>query len=697
MFDSPELSGPRWRARLNEEQRAVADHEGGPLRVLAGAGTGKTTALSARVATLIGRGVRPDRVLLLTFTRRAAAEMVNRANVLVAAGQSGQNAAHPGTRGRVRGGTFHSVAHRTLRQCADQIGLPPGFSVIDPADAADLIDLIRNETVGSSTGLRRFPRKATLADLYSRSVNTGLTLTDVARKSAPWCLDSIESVAAICREYLARKRRLALLDFDDLLLMWRQALKSESVGPSLAAAFDHVLVDEYQDVNRLQVEILQELRRTDRRLTVVGDDAQAIYSFRAADPKHILDFAADFPDASTLSLSINYRSTEPIIAAANALAADAPSGFTTTLRAGIDSRRDAPRPVISRCRDEQDQSEAVCAEVLAFREQGIPLQQQAVLVRAAHHTAHLELELGRRSIPYVKYGGLRYLEAAHVKDLLSAFRIADNPRDEVAWFRLLQLLDGVGPATARRATEALGVSAPGEDAEVMLRWPLAADAIPPPARPLANQLAASLLREPGETAVDQAARIRRAITPLIEAAYEDADARLVDLDALVDAAAHAARLSDVAADNALDPPRSTGDLAGPPLLDEDWLVLSTVHSAKGLEWDVVHMMHAADGNFPSDMALTTDAGLEEERRLFYVAATRPRRQLHVYVPLRYHHHPGARDDRHSWAQPSRFLSDRVRTHFDERTRLADLTPATSATGHTDVTSAVNDALAQLWQ
>jgi DNA helicase-2/ATP-dependent DNA helicase PcrA len=639
---------------LNPEQRAAAIHDAGPLRVLAGPGTGKTTTLTARVAWLVASGIRPDRILLLTFTRRAARQMLARTQAM-----------HGGTRG-VRGGTFHAVGHQVLRRHASRLGLPEGFGVVDSADAADLLDLVRADLgFGAGEG-RRFPRKATLLDVYSRAVNTAIPLSTVLSESVPWAADRLEDVAAVCRGYVARKRALGVLDFDDLLLYWRAAGLDDVAGPRLRGGLDHVLVDEYQDVNSLQVDVLRALRSDDPRLTVVGDDAQAVYGFRGADARHILDMPAVFPGTTTVVLERNYRSAQSILDAANAVAADAPEGFTAVLR----SARDTPQaaPALWRCRDEDDQVDAVCTQVLAHREEGIALREQAVLMRAAHHSAALELELSVRRIPYVKYGGLRFLEAAHVKDLLAVFRLADNPRDELAWFRLLQLLPGVGPASARRAVTALGVrdEAVAPDADVALRWPLAAAELPAAARPRADAVVGALPRLPLETVATHAERLRAMLAPVVAEAYPDAAPRLADLDAVVAAAAHVPRLSDVAAEHVLEPPVSTGDLAGPPVIDEDWLVLSTLHSAKGLEWEVVHVIHASDGNVPSDMALTSPAGLEEERRLFYVGITRPRRALHVYVPQRYHHHQRGRDDVHSWSQPSRFLTERVRERMTER-------------------------------
>jgi DNA helicase-2/ATP-dependent DNA helicase PcrA len=621
---------------------------------MAGPGTGKTTTLTARVQILLERGVTPERILLLTFTRRSAREIVNRVRAIRGAEQAR----------RVAGGTFHSVAHRTLRRHHAAVGLPDGFGVLDHGDAADLMDLVRGE-MGISSRERRLPKKATLAALYSRVVNTGTPLVEVMREDTPWCTDSAEEVASIFSSFMARKHSLGLLDFDDLLLYWRVAVQDADLGEQLGGAYDHILVDEFQDVNLLQLDVLVGLRRVDHRLTLVGDDAQAIYGFRGASPRFLLDADRYFEGLTTITLDVNYRSSAPILDVANAIAADAPEGFGSVLREETPVVGASP-PLLVHCADERHQSEVVTDRVLELYEQGVALQKQAVLFRAAHHSADLELELSRRRIPFVKYGGLRYLEAAHVKDLLCAFRLADNPRDEMAWFRLLQLMPGVGPSKARRAIDALrdaDGTLPISHEQIHERWPSVLSTLPSDSQELSIGLIDSMRSTALETVALHAERIRRAIAPLITASYDDAAPRLEDLSALVQACAEATQLSDVAADQTLEPPASTGDLAGPPMVDEDWLVLSTVHSAKGLEFDAVHVIHAADGNFPSDMAVGTPEGVEEERRLFYVSITRARRDLSIYVPLRYHHHR-VRDD-HSWAQPSRFLSESVRSTLDE--------------------------------
>jgi DNA helicase-2/ATP-dependent DNA helicase PcrA len=653
-----------WMEELNESQRAAVSHEGGALRVLAGAGTGKTTALSSRVAWLLATGTPAERILLLTFTRRAARQMLDRTGVMLAARQ-GDGRSDPMT-SRVMGGTFHAIAHRTLRRYSQALGIPEGFSVLDPSDAADVIDLVREEGCYAQSCGQRFPRKSLLLDLYSRAVNTGNSVSTVTATVAPWANDVVEQIIEICRGYVAAKRAGGMLDFDDLLLFWRAVALDDRLGPRLASSFDHILVDEYQDVNGLQVDILKALRRTDERITIVGDDAQAVYSFRAAEPRHILDFEQVFPGARTVILNTNYRSSQQILDVANSVAAEAPEGFSAVLHAA--RAQAGMRPRLVRCADEDAQVLAVCEQILAHREEGVLLNEQAVLVRAAHHSNLLELELGRRRIPYVKYGGLRFVEAAHVKDLLAAFRLSDNASDSLAWFRLLQLHEGVGPTTARRVLAALGLSDPNTDPmqheQVLDRWSAAVELLPTSSRPQADGLMAALTCRDGDL-VAHAERLRLALTPLIEARYPDSSPRLADLDSLVAGAAKASRLSDVAADFALDPPRSTSDLAGKPTIDEDWLTISTIHSAKGLEWTAVHVINVSDGMVPSDMALGSSQGLEEERRVFYVALTRARKALHVYFPLRHHHRPRGRDDSHGWAQPSRFLSAEVRSNFDE--------------------------------
>jgi DNA helicase-2/ATP-dependent DNA helicase PcrA len=635
----------RWLDDLNPEQLAAATHPSGPLLVLAGAGTGKTTTLCARAAWLISGGATPERIMLLTFTRRAAREMLQRTRALVPMA---------GGTGGVLGGTFHSVAHRFVRMHAASLGLLPGFAVLDAGDAADLIDLIREEH-GHAQSRRRFPRKSTLLDVYSRTVNAGRTLSEVVAESFPWCEDQIEAIATLLKAYTTRKRALGVLDLDDLLLYWRALTADEVLGPAIESGFDHVLIDEYQDVNGLQVDIVRGLRRRCDEVTAVGDDLQAIYGWRSASAEHILEFPAHFPGASVVTLERNYRSSQPILDTANALAAEAPRAYRRRLHT---QQEGGIRPELVFCRDESAQAVEVCERVLAAREQGMELRRQAVLMRASHDSDLLELELARRQIPFVKHGGLRYLEAAHVKDLIALFRLVDNPANELSWFRVLQLLEGVGPVTARRALDLLVTG--GEDP--LAAWEQARERLPTGARECADGLIGALRSaSSGQQPGVQAEGLRDALAPLIAAAYPDGALRLADLEQLVAAARESSHLGHFAAELALDPPQSSADLAGPPHLDEDYLVLSTVHSAKGLEWEAVHVLALYDGNFPADMAAGSRETIDEERRLLYVALTRARRRLHLFVPVRYYHRPRGRDDGHGYGKPSRFLTDAVRS------------------------------------
>jgi DNA helicase-2/ATP-dependent DNA helicase PcrA len=654
MFDTHEQ--PRWLEELNPEQRRAATHSGGPLLVLAGAGTGKTTTLCSRVAWLLNEGIRAERMLLLTFTRRAAREMTQRARAMVERASRAP--------ARVVGGTFHSVAHRMVRLHASSLGLSAGFGVLDAGDAADLIDLVRQER-GQAGLPRRFPRAQTMLDIYSRTVNAQAQLADVLAESFPWCEEHRDALAEAFRAYVARKRELGVLDLDDLLLYWRALANDEVTGRAIAGMFDHVLVDEYQDVNGLQVDIVRSLRAERPGLTVVGDDLQAIYGFRSASARHILEFTAHFPDAEVVTLERNYRSTAPILAVANAVSAQDPIGYPKRLW----SDREGGSPELVFARDESDQAQQVCERVLAAREEGVELRSQAALFRAGHDSDLLELELTRRGIPFVKYGGLRYLEAAHVKDLIALLRLATNPADEVSWFRLLQLLDGVGPVRARLILDALR---PPEGGPPRLgRWAHAAEHLPAGSREHASGLIDAL----ADGAAQQSAgahveRLCAALMPLIRVHYPDAGARSGDLEHLLAAARGAEDVRDFVSELVLDPPASSADLAGPPHPDEDYLVLSTAHSAKGLEWDIVHLIGAYDGNFPADMNAANEESIAEERRLFYVAITRPRRRLHVYVPIRYYHRPRGGDDAHGYGKASRFLTDEVQRMF-ALTRTAD--------------------------
>jgi DNA helicase-2/ATP-dependent DNA helicase PcrA len=632
MFESPgALDG------LNDEQRRAAAHPGGPLLVLAGAGTGKTRTLVARAAWLCEQGVPPPRILLLTFTRRAADDMLSRAAAC----------ARPAG-GRITGGTFHAIAHRIIRQHAESFSLPPRFTVIDPGDVADLLDARRADH-GLAGNQRRAPRAGVCADIYTRCVNTQQTVTEVVRAEYPWCAEYTSQLGELFGAYTAHKRSHGLVDFDDLLLLWRAALADPGAGPVLRGMFDAVLVDEYQDVNAVQADIARLLTPDTGCLTCVGDDAQAIYGFRGADPGHLRRLSVTFPGLTVVRLGRNYRSRRAVLRLANAVRPQS-SGLELALSATRDA---GTTPVLVRCYDEATQAREICAQVLQAHEAGTDLRDQAVLVRTAHHSDLLEIELAARGIPFVKYGGLRFTEAAHVKDFLAAARIVTNPADDIAWFRLLRLHEGIGAVSARRAVDVLAPAEPGPFG----RWPAAAQAVPRRARGALTATVTSLARAAAEVDTPQlAAAILAALDSPLRARYPDAAIRIADLQRLADAAASRPSLHDALVDLALDPPLSASDLAGPPRLDDDFLVISTVHSAKGLEWPVVHLPQLADGAVPSDMALGSPGGLAEEHRLFYVAVTRARDHLYLYAPMRLHHHRLASDDRHGYGQLTRFLS-----------------------------------------
>jgi DNA helicase-2/ATP-dependent DNA helicase PcrA len=631
---------------LNPAQRAAVEHGAGPLLIVAGAGSGKTATLAHRVARLLSSGADPRRILLLTFSRRAAVEMTRRVERVVAAPNARVHWA----------GTFHAIANRLLRVHAIEAGLDPGFTVLDRADAADLLDVVRHER-GLSQSKRRFPKKGTCLAIYSRAVNSQAPLERCLDESFPWCSEWADELRGLFAAYVERKQRAHVLDYDDLLLYWLELMREEALAGRVRALFDHVFVDEYQDTNLVQSEILYALAPDGRGVTVVGDDAQAIYSFRAATVRNILDFPEKFrPPATLITLEQNYRSTVPILDAANAVIAEAKEGYAKTL---FSTRRSQQRPLLVTAEDERAQVDYVVAEVLRAREAGVPLRQQAVLFRSAHHSDALEVELGRRNIPFVKYGGLKFLEAAHVKDALSILRLAENLRDEVAAFRVLQLLPGVGPSTAQRAFAALAAREFSLDAVETF-------APPPSAREDWPGFCALLLRLARDAEWPaQLGMARKWYEPHLARIYDHATLRTQDLAELEQIAAHYPSRERFLSELTLDPPQATGDHAGAPLLDEDYLILSTIHSAKGQEWDTVFVLNASDGCIPSDLAARHVAQIEEERRLFYVAMTRAKNALHIIHPLRFYVHQQAPyGDRHVYAPRTRFLPDALLDRFE---------------------------------
>jgi len=661
---------------LNEQQRRAVTHVGGPLLVLAGAGTGKTRTLVSRAAWLRDcQGIQASRILLLTFTRRAAGDMLARA----ASGGSE----------RICGGTFHAIAHKIIRQHAESFSLPPQFTILDPADTADILDALRPDHGLTDTG-QRSPKAAACADIYTRCVNTGRPVSEVVTASFPWCAPFTSQLSGLFRAYTARKRARHLLDFDDLLLLWQAALAHPVAGPVLRGMFEAVLVDEYQDVNAIQASIVRLLQPDGKHLTCVGDDAQAIYGFRGADPAHLRQLAGDYPGLDVVRLDRNYRSRQGVLDLANLIRPSAP-GLELVLTG---DRGPGTLPLLVRCHDEATQAREICARVLDAHEDGAALRDQAVLVRASSHSDMLEIELSARKIPYVKFGGLRFTDTAHVKDFLATARVLANPANDLAWFRLLRLHEGIGPAHARRILACLIGDSPAADGtEVPDGWSQATAAAPARSRVALEETLTRLAAAAGDPSSAQAAAILAVLDPLIRARYPDAAARLADLQRLADAAAAQPSLHDALAELTLDPPVSASDLAGPPRLDEDYLTISTIHAAKGLEWPIVHLPQLVDGAIPSDMALGDPGGLAEEHRLFYVAVTRARDCLYLYAPLRLHHHRRGRDDRHGFGQLTRFLQPRALAACGHA-MAASSAPALPSVGA--LTVKVDAALGSLW-
>lgn len=633
-----------WRAGLNDEQLQAAEHDGGPLIIAAGAGTGKTRTLTARVARLLESGVQPERLMLLTFTRRAAAAMTSRAAVL---------SSDPAAAQRVWGGTFHAVAHRLVSEHAQHLGLSD-VTVLDADDVVDLLDLMREEhgLVGTD---RRMPTSRTIADVYSRVVNTGHPADRVMADLFPWCLDHAPEIKALLRDFGERKRARGLLDLDDLLLCWRALLADPDVGARLRARWDHVLVDEYQDVNGIQVDVVRLLCPDGEGLTVVGDDAQAVYGFRGADPEHLQTLRQELPHATTVLLQRNFRSTQQILDLANV----ARPGDELTLVADRSDR--GPKPRLVACLNGDDEARQIADAVLEAHGNGLDLKDQAVLMRTGTHSNLLEVELRVRNIPFVKYGGIGYLQTAHNRDLVAGIRVVINSADEVAWYRLLTRHRAIGKANAR----ALAAVLCDENATLQDRCAQAVASAPAKARSGIAATLAELLKVSGSTDVPRiVAACHRAVRPLVRQHYNDWPSRVDDVDRLAEAASRRTDLRSFVADQAIDPAEVGADWAKNPHLDEDYLVLSTVHSAKGLEWANVHVLRACDGAFPSDMALTSDDGLAEEERLFYVALTRARDELSVYAPSRLPTQPTSFHARHVEAKPSRFLDDRAKEHME---------------------------------
>lgn len=608
-------SGTDYRQELNEAQHeAVMAHEG-PVLVIAGAGTGKTRTLVYRVARLVEMGVDPRSVLLLTFTRRAAEEMLRRASLLI-----------DNRCAKVSGGTFHSFANIILRQFGRKIDLQPAFTIMDRSDSEDLIQLLRTE-LSLNTKEKRFPRKQTAAEIYSMALNKQWTIPNLVERDYPHLCDALEDLLRLYERYVDYKRGKSLLDYDDLLIKLRDLLAGhEEVRRRLSETYRFIMVDEYQDTNQLQADIIRLLAATHDNVMVVGDDAQSIYSFRGANFRNIMDFAKVFPGARLISLEENYRSTQPILSLTNEIIRRARERYEKNL---YTRKGDGEVPMLVRAESEQTQSRFVCQKILELREEGVPLWDIAVLFRSSFHSFDLEIELARHNIPFVKRGGFQFMETAHVKDLLAHLRILSNPQDAVSWGRVLLLLEGVGSQLSQKIIHWV---LPGPHPAERLRSFEAKGKVAHGLRTLAQILQTCA---EGQRPAEQSQYLMQYYIPILKQKYpDDYPKRLRDLEHFQDMTERYRNLERLLSDMALEPPTDSVDgvLAVDP--DEGPLVLSTIHSAKGLEWHSVFIIWALEGRFPSYYNINTEEELEEERRLLYVAATRAKENLFITYPIK---------------------------------------------------------------
>jgi DNA helicase-2/ATP-dependent DNA helicase PcrA len=596
---------------LNDAQRAAVDHTEGPLLVIAGAGSGKTRTLTHRVARLVAEGVPPAAILLLTFTRRASQEMLQRATRLLDSRCE-----------RVSGGTFHSFAHLKLRQHGTVMGLPLDFAVIDRADAEELIGLLRKEAAGPNPD-RSLPRKGTLAAIFSRAVNKALPLEEVIDRDYSHLLEHTDTILALHEAYTRRKREHHFLDYDDLLVFFHGLLQQfPEIRQRIASAYRYVMVDEYQDTNKLQAEILYRLAEGNRNIMVVGDDSQSIYAFRGANFRNIMEFPSMFPGARIIGLEENYRSAQPVLDLTNVIIERAREKFSKHL---FTRKAGGERPQMVEAEDENSQSLFVVHRVQELMRRGVPLHRIAVLFRAGFHSFDLEIELAREAIPFIKVGGFKFTESAHIKDVLAHLRVVANPLDRISWHRILLLIDKIGPRSAQRIYDALVEARTGAAGLCALTR----------RHPGLERLAAlyRALDTGTRPPAEMGAAVVQYYLPLLKRNFDDHPKRAKDLEQLLGILERYGKLDPFLTDMTLEPPTvSADDRLYTEERAEDRLVLSTIHSAKGLEWHTVFVIWALDGRFPSLYAMSNDEDLEEELRLMYVAATRAQEGLFITYP-----------------------------------------------------------------
>jgi DNA helicase-2/ATP-dependent DNA helicase PcrA len=625
----------RYREELNDAQYEAVCHREGPALVIAGAGTGKTRTLTYRVARLIELGTPPRSIVLLTFTRKAAREMLRRAALLLDSRTE-----------QVTGGTFHSYANLLLRKHAERIGYQPNFTILDQGDSEDVVNLLRAKS-GFATTVKRFPLKQTLWKMISMSINTLTPISSVVTREQPQFAEQIDMIEALAQAYVAYKKRHNLMDYDDMLVNLVFLLeRHEDVRARIGRDISFLMVDEYQDTNALQARIVQLLAGPGRNVMVVGDDSQSIYSFRGADFRNIMDFPRQFQGCRVITLEENYRSTQPVLDFTNEVISRASEKYSKTL---FTSRTEGERPAIISALSETEQSQFIVQRVLELREEGTALKDMAVLFRAGYHSFDLEIELTRAGVPFVKFGGLKLMDTAHIKDVIAHLRVIDNPRDIISWTRILLLITGIGPRGAERITDAiqdgLNPLVAGADERISQIVRVAGIA----------GLLAALRHAAAEhiTAGERIARLMNHYQPILKDTHDDFQKRMKDLDMFASIAERYTSLPVFLADMALEPPNDSVADLGPEGTEREFLTLSTVHSAKGLEWTTVFVMHLVEGRFPMAAAAGSFDDMEEERRLFYVACTRAKRNLYLTYPVRMYE----RFSGNTLSDPSRFISE----------------------------------------
>ncbi len=622
-----------YQHELNPSQYEAVAAVNGAYLIIAGAGTGKTRTLVYRVARLIESGYDPQSILLLTFTRKAANEMMKRASVLLDDRCS-----------KIRGGTFHSFANVTLRKYAKAAGVESNFTILDQGDSADIINLIRSQD-GFISKEKRFPKKDTLNKVYSLNVNTGIPVEQIIESDYPHFISMLDKIIEVQHIYTDYKRKNNLLDYDDLLVYLRDFLHSgNSAAKNLLSTIKFVMVDEYQDTNYLQAEIVQGLAKHNGNVMVVGDDAQSIYSFRGANFKNIMDFPKLFDNVNVIKIEENYRSVQAVLDFANQVYEGAVEKYTKVL---YTQRKGGELPFIVAAANENMQSRFIVEKILELLEEGVPLKDISVLFRSSFFSFNLEIELSKAGIPFQKFGGIKFIETAHVKDVLAFLRIASNPKDIVSWYRVLLLHEGVGPKTAQRILDELATARltiekhPGNKKEFQY-YKL-------------KELFILLykLHTTKASPSEKAAMVLEYYHPLFKHKYDDFNKRNKDLEILQNISENYRSLNSFLADMAIEPViNSVIDISETDKEDE-YLTLSTIHSAKGLEWHSVFVIHAIEGYFPSTRAAESLDSLEEERRLMYVAATRAKQNLFVTYPMNMYN----RMEGITLSKPSRFISE----------------------------------------